>query len=295
MSVTGGSDVDAAVLLAIAPRFSGRRRERQAQIIEEIGPALHATLDAYDITTRLRCAHFLAQCCHECAGFQTTEEFADGSNYKGRKDLGNVKRGDGPRYKGRGILQLTGRANYRQYGKLLGLEVEANPALAADPAISLLIACEYWKKRKINPDADRDDVVTVTRKINGGERGLPERRQFTAKAKAVLARMEGIQMSGAQSDKRPVLTSGSAGEEVGKLQAALRKLGHPIAWTTTSVPQQACGDDLPAKPRTARRRYRRQRDLGGAQGRGKIEAVQSLPLTLSANNNLNIRARHPKR
>ncbi|MGI8725267.1 MAG: peptidoglycan-binding protein [Methyloceanibacter sp.] len=218
----------------------------------------------------MRRAHFLAQCCHECAGFQTTEEFADRSDCEGRKDLGNVKRGDGPRYKGRGILQLTGRANYREYGKVLKIELEANPLLAADPAVSLLIACEYWKKRKINPDADRDDVVTVARKINGGERGLPERRQLTAKAKAVLARLEGIQLSGAQSDQRPVLTQGFAGEEVGKLQVALRKLGHPIA----------VDDDFGAATELAVMSFQqnqglladgsRQGDLGRAQGRREI-------------------------
>ena len=69
----------------------------------------------------------------------------------------------GRRYNGRGILQLTGRANYRTYGEALGLDLEGNPLLAAEPHISLRIACEYWKRRKINPDCDRDDIVTVTR------------------------------------------------------------------------------------------------------------------------------------
>src|SRR4249920_2291018 len=64
--------------------------------------------------------------------------------------------GDGRRYKGRGLLQLTGRANYAEYGKALGVDLENNPALAAEPALSLKIARESWKRRKLNPDCDRD-------------------------------------------------------------------------------------------------------------------------------------------
>ena len=72
-------------------------------------------------------AHFLGQTCHESAGFRTTEEFASGENYEGRADLGNNRPGDGVRYKGRGLLQLTGRANYKVFGDLLGVQLEGNP------------------------------------------------------------------------------------------------------------------------------------------------------------------------
>ena len=123
-------------------------------------------------TRRLRIAHFLGQTCVESAGFRTTEEFADGTAYEGRKDLGNTEPGDGPRFKGRGLIQLTGRSNYRAMGKTLKLDLENNPAQAAEPALSLVIACEYWKSRKINDAADQDDVMRVTRLINGGLNGL---------------------------------------------------------------------------------------------------------------------------
>ena len=196
--------LDKTILLEIAPRFTGIRGQRQARIVAELGSVLSSTLEAYAINNRLRIAHFLGQTCHECAGFQTTEEFADGSRYEGRKDLGNVKRGDGPRYKGRGILQLTGRANYREYGNALGIDLENNPELAAEPRVSLQIACEYWKRRKINPHCDRDDVVTVTKKINGGLNGLADRRKLTAKAKAALARINGLQLAGTSKSDQPV-------------------------------------------------------------------------------------------
>jgi putative chitinase len=99
--------VDGTVMREIAPRFSGKMAERQAEIIKEAGQVLQATLEAYAINTRLRIAHFLGQTCHESAGFRTTEEFASGAAYEGRKDLGNVKKGDGRLYKGRGLLQLA--------------------------------------------------------------------------------------------------------------------------------------------------------------------------------------------
>ena len=135
--------VDAQRMLEIAPRFPGARAERQREIVTAVGEVLAPTLEAYGIDTRLRIAHFLAQTCRESAGFRTTEEFASGDAYEGRLDLGNTRRGDGRRYKGRGLLQLTGRANYRDFGEVLGVDLENNPEAAADPVLSLKIACEY--------------------------------------------------------------------------------------------------------------------------------------------------------
>jgi len=254
--------VDGTVTREIAPRFSGKMAERQAEIIKEAGQVLQATLDAYEINTRLRIAHFLGQTCHESAGFRTTEEFASGAAYEGRKDLGNVKKGDGRLYKGRGLLQLTGLANYAEYGKALGVDLENNPAMAAEPALSLKIACEYWKRRKLNPDCDRDDIRATTRRINGGLNGLEDRTNYIRKAKEALAPIEGIQLTGAVSDPRPVLRRGSTGAAVGDLQTMLSKLKFALAI------DQDFGQE------TYRRRHRRQRNLGcDRESRGKHEPV----------------------
>lgn len=180
--------VTASVLRAIAPRFSGAPAQRQSQIIDAIAGDFTSILNEYEINTELRVAHFLAQIIHESAGLQTTEEFASGAAYEGRVvGLGNTAPGDGKRYKGRGVLQLTGRGNYRRYGKILGLDLEGQPHMAAEPLISLRIACVYWRDRNINPLCDADDLVAVTRKVNGGTNGLTDRGRYLAKAKAVLA------------------------------------------------------------------------------------------------------------
>jgi predicted chitinase len=148
--------------------------------------AMVDVLPAYGINTPLRVAHFLAQAAHESAGFKTMTEYASGSAYEGRKDLGNTKKGDGKRYKGRGIFQLTGRANYIKIGEKLGLPLEANPTLAAEPRNAVLIACEYWKSRKLNAPADKDDILTITKRINGGYNGLDDRRRYLSRAKHAL-------------------------------------------------------------------------------------------------------------
>jgi len=222
--------VDAQTMREIAPRFSGEWADRQAAIIAAVGEGLAPTLQSYNITTRLRIAHFMGQTCHESAGFRTTEEFASGDAYEGRKDLGNSEPGDGRRYKGRGLLQLTGRANYRALGKVLEVDLENEPERAAEPLLSLRIACEYWKSRNINVPCDRDDLITVTRLVNGGLNGLEDRRLYTSRAKVAIIRIEGLMLGGTSPAKaRPVLRRGSKGEAVAKLQIALRKLGFMLA------------------------------------------------------------------
>ena len=142
----------------------------------ELALAANVHLEAYSIKTQLRFCHFLAQLAHESGNFRYMEEIASGAAYEGRKDLGNVNKGDGVRYKGRGPIQLTGRANYRKYGQELGIDFENNPAIVALPSVGMLVACKYWSENNLNVFADYDDVTTITRRINGGLNGFDDRK-----------------------------------------------------------------------------------------------------------------------
>ncbi|MCL1491406.1 MAG: hypothetical protein M1G31_11725 [Pseudanabaena sp. Salubria-1] len=166
-------------LSAIAP-YS--RRDR----LEKLLPHLNNTMQRYAITTPLRKAHFLAQLGHESDGFNTNEEYASGAAYEGRRDLGNTQAGDGVRFKGRGLIQVTGRANYADCGRALGVDLINNPQRLGDFDLACLSAGWFWDTRKLNNHADRDDVLTITKIINGGTNGLADRRSYLSRAKRVF-------------------------------------------------------------------------------------------------------------
>lgn len=134
----------------------------------------------------LRLAHFMAQLIHESGSFRYMEEIASGQAYEGRADLGNSQPGDGKLYKGRGPIQLTGRANYRKYGARLGMDFERHPEIVGYPSIGLRVALEYWASHNLNALADADDIEAITRKINGGQNGLDDRKAHLAKVKGWL-------------------------------------------------------------------------------------------------------------
>ena len=146
----------------------------------ELALAANVHLETYSIKTQLRFCHFFAQLAHESGNFRYMEEIASGVAYEGRKDLGNTQAGDGKRFKGRGPIQLTGRANYRKYGQQLGIDFENNPEIVATPSIGLMVACKFWSDNGLNTLADKDDVLTITRRINGGTNGLADRKAHLA-------------------------------------------------------------------------------------------------------------------
>ena len=150
----------------------------------ELALAANIHLRTYKILdSKNRFVHFIAQLAHESGSFRYMEEIASGAAYEGRKDLGNVLKGDGVRYKGRGPLQLTGRANYRKYGQELGIDFENNPTIVALPSVGMLVACKYWSDHGLNEFADIDDVTTITRRINGGLNGFADRKAYLDKLK----------------------------------------------------------------------------------------------------------------
>lgn len=156
------------------------------QRARELALAAHVHASVHDIWSPMRLAHFLAQLAHESGGFVYMEEIASGAAYEGRADLGNIQPGDGKRYKGRGPIQCTGRFNYREYGQRLGLAFEDHPEMLAYPSVGLLFACAFWQVKGLNALADADDLVAITKRINGGVNGLPDRRARLTVTKGLL-------------------------------------------------------------------------------------------------------------
>jgi putative chitinase len=143
--------------------------------------AFNKVLPTYDINTPRRIAAFLGQIGVESGELKYDKELASkynkkdvgnrfesiGTLYEGRKNLGNTEIGDGPKFIGRGILQLTGRANYTNMSKKINVDLINNPELACDPEISTKIACEYFKERNLLKLADEWNLDEITRKVNG--------------------------------------------------------------------------------------------------------------------------------
>lgn len=249
-------------------------------VLHAVADSADEVLDDYGISnSHTRLSYFLAQLAHESGGFRTFEENLNYSAsrlmvvwpkrfptmaiasdyakspsalgnkvYANRLGNGNEASGDGYRYRGRGFIQITGRDNYRAIGEIVGLDLEADPDLAADPENMLLIACGFWKYRKLNKFCDGGDFVALTKAINGGTVGLPDRRAWLKRI-SVKLKAAGIDASDIEvAPKKPALTImhdeadalpapppaatilqiGSRGEQVKAVQLSLQNLGyHP--------------------------------------------------------------------
>lgn len=134
-----------------------------------VGP-LSSACHEFDINTPARVAAFVAQCAHESACFAYTRELADGRAYEGRADLGNTQPGDGQKFKGRGLIQITGRENYAACSLALfnDLRLLENPALLEQPTEAARSAAWFWKQRGLNELADVGNYRRITKTINGG-------------------------------------------------------------------------------------------------------------------------------
>lgn len=201
----------AALLAAVGRRDLGDRGLA-------MGKACGAALKSAAIESPRRIAHFLAQTATETGGFRSltenlrysaaglmatwpsrfpslasTDGYANNPQalankvYGGRLGNGPVTSGDGWRYRGRGLIQLTGKENYAKRGAETGLPLVTDPDLAADPATAVKLACLYWKAKGINALADADDIERVRRAVNGGLIGIADARTYLQRAKAVLS------------------------------------------------------------------------------------------------------------
>jgi putative chitinase len=184
-------------------------------LVRAVGPHLEAFAPTYDVTTPLRVAHLMAQLAYESASFTRLEEnlnYTSGRRialvwprlrsraqelagrpealanaaYAGKLGNGDEASGDGWRFRGRGLIQLTGRDNYRRFGKAALVDLVAEPDLAADPEVAVLLALAFWRLRLCNEAADCDNSCAVTLRINSAMEGLAERRALTTRAKEIF-------------------------------------------------------------------------------------------------------------
>lgn len=153
-----------------------------------LGPLNDAMAEA-GIDTPARESAFLAQIAHESGSLRYVREIADGKAYEGRADLGNTQPGDGPRFKGRGLIQITGRANYRACSlALFGDErLLDHPELLEGVTPACRSAAWFWKSRGLNALADSGAFKAITKAINGGLNGYADRLAYYQRAKGVIA------------------------------------------------------------------------------------------------------------
>jgi putative chitinase len=165
----------------------------QARALPWVGPLTYA-MTRYSIDTPARAAAFIAQLAHESVKFAYTKEIwgptAAQRAYEppGEKatDLGNTQPGDGLRFCGRGLIQITGRANYQACGKALALDLIANPDLLEQATYAASSAGWFWNAHGLNAYADRGDFLTLTKRINGGTNGLADRQALWASCKSAF-------------------------------------------------------------------------------------------------------------
>ena len=152
---------------------------------------LNTAMNRYQILGAKRIAAFIAQIGHESGQLKYVREIwgptKAQSKYEGRADLGNAVKGDGYKYRGRGLIQITGRANYAECGEALSLDLVNHPELLEMPQHACMSAAWFWASRGLNTLADAGKFDTITRRINGGQNGAADRLALHARALKVLA------------------------------------------------------------------------------------------------------------
>lgn len=161
-------------------------REAPEPRLQDFLQPLNDILQRFEINTPQRIRMFLAQIGHESAQFRYLEELASGEAYENRKDLGNTSPGDGVRYKGRGVIQITGKSNYALCGLYLDLPLLENPELLAQRPHALESAGWFWRNENLNSLCDLGLFEQLTRRINGGLNGYADRYKLYQRAFEVI-------------------------------------------------------------------------------------------------------------
>lgn len=168
------------VLVKVEPRG-------KSWILDGFADALPIIVDKYKVNTPIRQQHFISQCAHESDHFQTTVEYANGRAYEGRKDLGNLRKGDGPLFRGRGLIQLTGAYNYGNAETEFKEPFYEQPDMVAHFPWAGLVSGWWWNAHGCNELADKDDPRLVTLRVNGGYNGLDSRVALLKNARSAFA------------------------------------------------------------------------------------------------------------
>lgn len=209
-----------------------------AQVLQKAGasegdaltyaPSLLETANVYRINTPLRLAHWLAQLMHESGNLKYSEELASGAAYEGNRGLGNNKPGDGKRFKGRGLIQLTGRYNYTRYSRHSN-----DPALLNEPErlarfpLSVDSAGWFWchgTAQDLNHIADKDNITLITKLINGGYNGLRNRKALLARIEPELDRIGTLRVQNALNRLGVYPTLVEDGDLGGRTLSVIREL-----------------------------------------------------------------------
>jgi putative chitinase len=173
--------VSLAQLCALMPGLPWGKAERYLPLLN------HAMREA-DIRTPRRQAVFLVHLAHVSRDLRYFEELATGEAHEGRRDLGNTQPGDGRRYKGRGPFPLIGRTRYRAAGRALGIDLENQPQLAADPDVGFRVAAWIWRGNGLNLLADEGNRIAITRLLHCSLQGAAE---LEARCRLALAALGG--------------------------------------------------------------------------------------------------------
>lgn len=189
--------IDPALLIAVAGQ--------NTPLLAPLAEWMNRTCPSFGIDSPQEYCHFIAQACHETDHFRTLLEYASGTAMEGRLDLGNTQPGDGPRFKGRGIFQTTGRSNYLRLGIRAGSRdlFLRDPTLLEQPRYAVWSACVFWDERRLNDAANHADTDRLKKKlrgevlevspveyisltINGGRNGLAQRIDAYDRARRLL-------------------------------------------------------------------------------------------------------------
>ena len=155
-------------------------------VVMTYAPLLAKYMCEHEINNKYRKSAFIATVTHESGSFNYTKEIASGIAYEGRKDLGNIYSGDGVRFKGRGLIQITGRTNYQLVSDAFGVDFISNPELMEQPEWATAVSAFWWQRAGLNKIADTKDFRLVTRKVNGGYNGMADRQKWYDRALKVL-------------------------------------------------------------------------------------------------------------